>query len=103
MKIHKNSYAIRLSAEQVFWNRGLFDPRYSRKVERVIVTEPTEADWANYRTAQRCHNYLLESPYFEDGGPDERSSVNPPEPTREYIYAETTEEWIARCKAMEEA
>ena len=102
MRIRKNSYAIRISDEQLFMHRGLFDPRYERKVERVVVTEPTEADWTAYRTAKRCHEYLLESPYFEDGGPDERSTVNPPEPTREYIYAETVDEWIARCKAMEE-
>lgn len=101
MEINKNSYAIRLSAEQVFWNRGLFDRRYERKVERVIITVPTEADWADYRKAKEAHDYLLNSPYFDDGGPDERSSVGPPEPTREYIYAETTEEWIARCIAME--
>lgn len=102
MNINYNSYAIRLSREQVFENRGLSDARYRRLLNRVIVTQPTEADWGQYRMAKAAHNFLLDSPYFEDGGPDERSSVTEPEPKREYIYAETVEEWIARCLEIEE-
>lgn len=101
MNINKNSVAIRLSAEQVYWHRGFTDNRYSRRVERVIITEPTEADWADYRKAKEAHEYLLASPYFDDGGPDEGSSVSQPEPSREYIYAETEAEWIARCHEIE--
>jgi hypothetical protein len=100
--LNKNSYTIRLSAEQVYWQRGFHDSRYNRKVERIEVTQPTEADWGHYRTAKAAHNYLLSSPYFEDGGPDERSTVNKPEPKREYIYAETHEEWLARCRALDQ-
>lgn len=102
MRIHKNSVVIRLSHEQVFMHRALFDARYQQRVKRVIVTQPTEADWADYRKAKEAHDYLLASPYFEDGGPDERSSVTEPEPKREYIYAETVDEWIARCHKIEE-
>ena len=51
---------------------------------------------------EKAHDFLLRSPYFEDGGPDERSQVNPPEPAREYEYAETVEEWLARCRAIEQ-
>lgn len=101
MKLNKNSVAIRLSHEQVFMHLALFDPRYERRLERVIVTQPTEADWVEYRKAKEAHDYLLASPYFEDGGPDERSSVAEPEPRREYIYAETVKEWVARCLEIE--
>lgn len=101
MNINYNSYAIRLSHEQVFMARAWNDPRYSRLVDRVIVTQPTEADWADYRKAKEAHDYLLGSPYFDDGGPDERSSVSPPTPSREYVYAETHDEWIARCLEIE--
>jgi len=99
LKLNKNSAVIRISDEMRFLLMA--DARYQRRVDRIIVTQPTEADWADYRKAKEAHEYLLNSPYFDDGGPDERSSVSPPEPTREYIYAETTEEWIARCRELE--
>ena len=101
MNIHKNSVAIRLSAEQVYMHRSLFDVRYSRRVRQLIITEPTEADWADYRRARDAHEYLLASPYFDDGGPDEGSSVSEPSPSREYVYGETVDEWIARCGELE--
>ena len=101
MNINYNSFVTRLSHEQVFEQRGLSDARYRRLMNRVIVTQPTEADWGQYRMAKAAHEYLLESPYFEDGGPNERSSVTEPEPKREYVYAETVEEWIARCLEIE--
>ena len=102
MKLHKNYAVIRLSAEQIYWQRGFSDSRYNRRVERIDITQPTEADWAAYRKAKEAHEYLLNSPYFDDGGPDERSSVSPPEPTREYIYAETHEEWLNRCRELDQ-
>ena len=102
MKLHKNYVAIRVSAEQVYWQRGFWDSRYQRIVERVEVTDPTEADWEDYRRARDAHEYLLASPYFQDGGPDEGSTVEPPEPTRTYVYAETHEEWLNRCHALDE-
>ena len=101
MKLHKNYAVIRLSAEQVYWERGFRDSRYNRRVERIDITQPTEADWAEYHKAREAHEYLLSSPYFDDGGPDERSSVSPPEPKRDYIYAETVEEWLDRCHEIE--
>ena len=101
MRFHKNEVYIRLSAEEVYMYRAWQDRRYSRRVEQVITVEPTEKDWADYRKAKEAHEYLLQSPYFEDGGPEEGSSVNEPTPTREYIYAETTEEWIQRCQELD--
>ena len=101
MKMNTNSVAIRLSAETVYMYRAWNDDRYGRKVERVITTEPSEADWAEYRKAKEAHDYLLESPYFQDGGPDEGSSVEEPEPKHEYIYAETVEEWLDRCRELD--
>ena len=101
MKLHKNSIAIRLSLEQVYMHRGIFDSRYNRRVDHINVTQPTEAEWAEYRKAKEAHEYLLNSPYFDDGGPDERSQVSPPEPSRECIYAEAIEEWLDRCRAIE--
>lgn len=101
MKIRKQAAVMRFSNEIVFGHMGLFDSRYQRRVDHIIVTQPTEAEWADYRKAKEAHDYLLNSPYFDDGGPDERSQVNPPEPSREYVYAETADEWIARCLAMD--
>lgn len=101
MKIHKNEVYLSLHAEQVYMYRAWKDDRYRRKVERVITTDPTEADWAEYRKAKEAHDYLLESPYFQDGGPDEGSSVEEPEPKHEYIYAETVEEWLDRCRELD--
>jgi len=100
--LNRNSVTIRLSAEHVYWQRGFHDSRYNRKVDRIDVTQPTEADWADYRKAKEAHEYLLNSPYFDDGGPDERSQVSPLEPKREYIYAETHEEWLDRCRALDQ-
>ena len=102
MKLHKNHAVIRLSAEQVYWERGFRDSRYNRLLDRIEVTQPTEAEWAEYRKAKAAHDYLIMSPYFDDGGPDEGSSVSPPEPRREYIWAETHEEWLARCRALDQ-
>lgn len=102
MKMNTNSVAIRLSAEEVYMYRSWDDSRYDRRVEKVITTDPTEAEWAEYRKAKEAHDFLLESPYFQDGGPDEGSSVEEPEPKREYIYAETTEEWLDRCRKLDE-
>lgn len=101
MKIHKNYAAVNISLEQLFMHRSLFDVRYTRRVRQLIITEPTEADWADYRKAKEAHDYLIDSPYFEDGGPDERSSVTEPVPRREYVYGETVEQWIARCLQIE--
>ena len=97
MKINKNHMVIRITAEQAYEWKSMRDALYERKLAEVIETLPTAADWDDYRKAKEAHDYLLKSPYFEDGGPDERSSINPPEPLREYVYAETVEEWIARC------
>ena len=100
MKLHKHSVAIRIPDEMRFLMMS--DTRYRRLVERVNITQPTEADWAEYRKAKKAHEYLLNSPYFDDSGPDERSSVSPPQPTREYVYAETTEEWLTRCRELDQ-
>lgn len=101
MNINKNYAAIRISAEEIYMHRSLFDVRYARRIRQLIITEPTEADWAEYRKAKEAHDYLLQSPYFEDGGPDERSTVVEPEPKREYVYGETVEEWIERCQELD--
>jgi len=100
MNLHKHAAAIRIPDEMRFLMTP--DPRYRRLVERIIITQPTEADWDEYHKAREAHEYLLNSPYFDDGGPDERSSVSPPEPTRQYVYAETNEEWLTRCRAIEQ-
>jgi len=99
MKISKVSAAIRIPDEMRFL--CMPDPRYRRLVDRIIITQPTEREWEDYRKAKAAHDYLLMSPYFDDGGPDERSSVSPPEPKREYIYAETHEEWLNRCRELD--
>lgn len=96
----KYSAAIRISEWQLFDMKSISDPRYRRKVKEVIEHQPTEQDWANYRAAKEAHEFLLESPYFIDGGSDDSSHVEEPEPRREYVYAETTAEWLDRCREL---
>ena len=103
MNLNKNTVTFHVSAEEYYMHRAWTNPAFFRVVERVITTEPTDAEWAEYRKAKEAHDYLLQSPYFQDGGPDEGSSVEEPEPKHEYIYAETVEEWIDRCRALDGA
>lgn len=103
MEVNKNSVTIRISNEMAFWMQAQVDPRYARRIEREDVTQPTDEEWEDYRNARDALARLRESPYFEDGGPDYSAAVREPEPRREYVYAETNEEWLARCWAMVEA
>lgn len=99
--VKKHYAALKVSAELLFMTRAWRDSRYNRRVKEVIETPPTEQDWADYRKAKEAHEFLLSSPYFIDGGPEDGSSVEEPTPKREYIYAETKDEWLARCWEME--
>lgn len=100
MKPHKNYVAISLSLHQIVEMRSTTDDRYRRKVERITETPPTEKDWADYRAAKEAHDFLIESPYFIDGGNDYGSEVEEPTPSREYAYAETEAEWLNRCREL---
>lgn len=81
--------------------KALTDERYRRKVERVIETPPTAEEWEAYRKAEAAWAILEDSPYFEPGGGEYGAELTPPQPKREYVYAETEEEWILRCRQLD--
>lgn len=89
----RNHVTIRLSYDQL----ALTDDRYDRKIASKKTTPPTPEQWAEYRHAKALFEELSESPYFQDGGPDEGATVTKPWPHTEYVYAETEAEWSERC------
>lgn len=100
MNPYKNYVAISMSEWQMFDMKSMTDDRYRRKVQRVIETHPSEKDWEDYRAAKEAREYLLLSPYFRDGGPDDGSEVEEPRMSRKYIYAESEDEWLDRCRDL---
>lgn len=101
MEFHKNAVVIRLSQEMVFMHRSLSDARYDRKHNKV-VTPPTPEDWELYNQAVQGLKALQAYEGTEWGGPDYGTEVHKPEPRVTYEYLETHEEWIERCRTMEE-
>ena len=96
MKVNKNAITMRISLEEM----GAWDSRYMRKSELISITEPTQKEWADYERARDALAFLRTSPYFQDGGPDERATIEPPSPRREYRYTETEKEWRERCSKL---
>lgn len=74
---------------------------YERRIASKTTTGPTEQDWQKYHEGVRMLAMLHNNKYFTDGGPGEGATMNKPEPTTHYEYAETTQEWIARVLALE--
>jgi hypothetical protein len=101
MKINTNSYAFRLTHEQIYMHRALSDDRYGRKHNRH-ETPPTSEDWALYHQAVQGLKALEAYDGTEWGGPDYGTEVHKPEPRVTYEWLETHDEWIARCREMED-
>lgn len=89
----RNRISIRLS----HYDRGLYDARFRRKIAGRKITPATAEEWAEYERALAMLEELRESPYFEDGGPEERATVDTPRDHITVTYAETEAEWRARC------
>jgi len=100
LKLHKNSVAIRISAEAVYSERMWFDGRYARKAIRT-ETPPTPEAWARYYRAKDGLRSLEAYEFTEWGGPDYGTEVPEPEPTVTFDYLETHDEWLARCAKLE--
>jgi hypothetical protein len=81
--------------------KALGDERYRRKVERVVETPPTAEELAAYAEAEAAWAILEHSPYFDGGGPEYGPELTPPQPKCEYVYAETEEAWIERCRTID--
>ena len=60
----------------------------------------TEEEWAEYHKAEAAWKLLQDYPYFEAGGPDYPAELHEPQPRTETVYAESEDEWVARCKAL---
>lgn len=99
MAIQKFGVTMQISDELYFMSRT--EPEFERKVLREVEHPVTEGEWATYREGVRLLDALRKNPYFEEGGSDYGAEITKPEPRVEYIYAETHEEWLARCRALE--
>ncbi|NWL34444.1 hypothetical protein [Paenarthrobacter nitroguajacolicus] len=100
MELHKNTIAIWISAEMLYMEKSLTDPRYDRKATRH-ETPPTAEDWALYSQALAGLRALEAYEGTEWGGPDYGTEVNEPQPRVTYEYHETHEEWLARCHKLD--
>lgn len=89
-----NTIAISLDYWRVSWTG-----EWAREVERIDETPPTAEEMRDYDKACALLDELQGYDCFEDGGSDYGAEVRKPTPHREYVYAETEEEWIARTDA----
>ena len=92
--------SVKLTEDQVFHRRAWKDERYIRRVERTVTHPPSAEDWAEYEKAVEALEFLRDCRFYEEGGPDYESTVEPPGDRYEYIYLETKEEWRERCRQM---
>lgn len=97
--MNKNYAAVSISAEVLFMEMSWRDPRYVRKANRTS-TPPTAEAWERYRAAKAGMAALEAYEGTEWGGPDCRTEVHKPEPTVEFDYLETHDEWMARCRSI---
>lgn len=97
---HKVGHLFKLSDEMAFEMASDRDPRYKRRVKEVIRRAPTPEQLAEFERVKAAWEIVSNSQYFEDGGPDYGATLNPPQDEYEYIYAETHDEWLARCRGI---
>jgi len=108
MEIKKRGATIRFGQESLF-NKSLSDtlrystalsPEFRRKVDRVEILEPTHEEIELHAEATRLWARLEEIGMlcYEPGG---GAFVEDLEQKRVVHYAETHEEWLARCRALE--
>lgn len=99
--LNKFGMAMNLSAEVFYSLLSGKDPRYERKCKRIEAA-PTPEAWARYYQALAGLRALEAYEGTDWGGPEYGTEVYKPSPTVTYEYLETTEEWLARCRALRE-
>lgn len=100
MNVRKYGSSIPISGEIYAEHRSWHDDRFARRIESETRTPPTEADWAEYREGLALLEQLRGNRFYEEGGPDEGSTIRVPEDTITYVYAETHDEWLCRVREL---
>jgi hypothetical protein len=77
-----------------------YNPEFERKREYKTV-EPTPEVWGRYYAALAGLRALNAYEHTEWGGPDYGTEVPEPTPTKEVIWLETHDEWLARCRKLQ--
>lgn len=98
--VFKYGSTFTVSTEELASARSWNDPRYNRKVKETIVHPPTQADWDEYREGVAMLKRLRKNKFYQEGGPDEGSSVDKPRARHEYVYGETHDEWLERVREL---
>lgn len=98
--LNRNRIAVRRDPALSYGALGIWDERYRRRIAERRTVPVTAEQWADYDRALAMLEELRESPYFEDGGPEECATVEPPRSHVETIFAETESEWLARCAQL---
>jgi hypothetical protein len=101
LSVGKLSMTMQISDEQLFNLISYNDKRYERKVANRLTTPPTHSQMREYRRAQAAMRVLQSlSEYVDWGSPESEPEVIAPTDHITIIYAETHDEWLARCRAL---
>lgn len=90
-----------MAIDKLFKNSGRFYFSFeslgeARKGHKENIKPPTEEQWQQYRDAHRLWADLQENPYFQIVGYDWEEDFRELEPTYDWVWDETEEEWRAR-------
>lgn len=72
-----------------------------RKIDRIEEIPPTAEQVAQHARAVELYEELLENPFFESGSYEGAERIWELKPTKTIYYAETIEEWLERCRAVD--
>jgi len=101
LSVGKLSMTMHISDEALFDSMAWHDSRYERKVRNRLTTPPTHSQMRAYRRAQAAMRVLQSlSEYVDWGSPESEPEVIAPTDHITITYAETHDEWLARCRAL---
>lgn len=72
------------------------NPAHQRKIARTTTIPVSQADQDDYEQVKAAWDRVMDSRWFQDYG--DWAGVVPPTPREEITYAETRDEWLARCR-----
>lgn len=72
------------------------NPAHQRKIARTTTIPVSQADQDDYEQVKAAWDRVMDSRWFQDYG--DWAGVVPPAPREEITYAETRDEWLARCR-----
>ena len=100
MKVVKYGAQISVSEEMLFHVISSQDERYRRKISEIKTRPVSEESRTEYEKAKEALAFLQSYEGFSEGGPDYGAELTEPVPEVEVIYAETTAEWLDRCRVL---